>query len=95
MHGHSIERKMRNQPNLLHVDLSVLEKHLMPCLGVRDLFCLAVTCKTLRERVLMLPKMPHEVRWLLSLHTPLRHMSRTMLDRAPFCQHPPLLTVTQ
>ena len=53
---------MRHRPSLLDVDLSVLEKHLMPCLGLKDLFYLSVTCRTLRERVLTLPRMLHEVR---------------------------------
>lgn len=53
---------MRHRPSLLDIDLSVLERHLMPCLGVEDLFHLSLTCKTLRERVMMLPNMPYEVR---------------------------------
>ena len=53
--------QMRHRPSLLDVDLSVLEKHLMPCLGLRDLFHLSLACRTLRERVKMLPNMSYQV----------------------------------
>ena len=51
--------------HLLDIGLAVLEQHVVPRLGVKELFTLSATCSTLQEWILGLPAAPFKVRLVL------------------------------
>ena len=48
--------------HFLDIGLAVLEQHVVPWLGVKELFTLSATCSTLKDWILDLPAAPFKVR---------------------------------